>query len=358
MLDYPVGAEIITYIGDKNGVIIAEIEPDIDSIPWRLNNFSSGKLQVSKFLNRTTIPDYDKFKKEYFQFGNLIAFQFTNGLPTWGGVIDAPRTFSDDALEISFYSGEYLFKFRQTDRGRYFENQTPGSMFKALIEETKNVQGFPIQTGSIWEGGTSHSPSYHLKDLFTIFTKSLTERLSNYEFDITTVIENGQIKLYANFYEMKGSDKSGKFPLIEGSNISDDFKLKEQGKIVNYWEVAGEGTEWGDTRLTSIAQDAISIESYGLRQDSKVYSDVSVQSTLDSNAATLLEKSKQPYNLYTVTATNVMPSLFENYGVGDILWLDAPSYGFEGIARKVRVKAREFYPRSGKCNLVIEDYHD
>ena len=108
--------------------------------------------------------------------------------------------------------------------------------------------------------------------------------LLSFRFYVEAGEAGGFITFTAHLYERRGSDKPG-VALIEGHNVVlERTSLREQGPIINSWDLAGEGTTWGEERLTSHAEDASSVETYGLREASQIYSDVSVQATLDSNA--------------------------------------------------------------------------
>jgi hypothetical protein len=98
---------------------------------------------------------------------------------------------------------------RQTDRGRYFSDQTVGIIYKALIDDANTVEDTGIGIGSVWEGGPGHYPEYHYKNILAIIRESLCGNLSDYDFDITGDVTGGKITLSANLYERKGRDPSG-----------------------------------------------------------------------------------------------------------------------------------------------------
>ena len=171
--------------------------------------------------------------------------------------------------------------------------------------------------------------------------------------DVTAAEESGYVTFTANLYERKGSDKAA-VALLEGQNIS-RVKLKEQGPIVNAWDLAGEGTTWGADRLTSHAEDTASIATYGLREASQVYSDTKQATTLDETAANLLAESAYPRNILTLEATNLAPALYADYDTGDAVQVVLYSYGFGGYEHMVKVETREYDPGSGACTLVVEE---
>lgn len=332
-------------VGDRSGQVLDELTADIAFVNWRLN-----KVGKCEFVVATTDP---KATFTNLRFGNFVYIDFSNGLPDWGGVIDPPRRWDERTIKVTAYSAEYLFGLRTTDKGRYFTDQTVGYIYKTLIEDANGIAATGITIGDVYDGGQIHSPEYHFKSLLDIFQNSLTARLSTNDFDVIPTLENGIITFKANFYESRGADRTG-LALIQDKNLSRPI-LEEQGPIINSWDVAGEGSSWGDERLTANAQNDDSIQIYGIREDSKVYSDVSEQTTLDEHADTLLDGSKDPYNIFTLTALDTDPAGFGDYDIGDRLSLLAPDYGFGGTDTTIRILAREFEPGSGVCSLVVQE---
>jgi hypothetical protein len=333
-------------VGDRFGTAIAELPVSVDFASWRLN-----KIGQCKFTIAANDP---KAIATNLRFGNRVLLDFENGLPDWGGILDPPRTWTETGeIEMTAYSAEHILKYRTTDKGRYFTNQTVGAIFRSLIEEMNAVSNTGIVIGEVWTGGTNHSPDYHFKSIFEIVQKSLTQRLSTYDFDIVPSVVDGVITFIANFYESKGTNQTG-IALVQDKNLA-KVKLKEQGPIVNSWDVAGEGTGWGNERLTANEQSAASIDMYGFRENSKVYGDVSVQETLDEHATNLIGDSANPYNIYTLQALDKKPALFSQYDVGDSISLLAHDYGFGGTETTIRILSREFTPRTGRCGLVVQE---
>jgi hypothetical protein len=332
-------------VADRVGKILAEIEPELGPVSWRLNGV--GKLGFS--LSRTD----PKATEDNLRFGNRILVQFDNGLPNWGGVIDPPRNWDGLHVEVTAYSGEYLLGLRQTDRGRYFSNATVGYIFEKLILEANAVFATGIMFGSAWTGGELHSPELHFKNLLAFIQDSLCGRLESADIAIVAGEIAGSITFTAYLWERRGMDKPG-VVLMEGHNLA-SVKLNEQGPIVNSWDLAGEGTTWGEDRLASHEEDAESIAEYGFRQDSAVYSDTSEQGTLDATAQNLLAESAQPHNVLTLEAVDLAPAAFAAYDVGDGVRVMLHSYGFGGYDHVVRVLTREYDPAGGTCDLVTNE---
>ena len=332
-------------VGNKLGTTIAELSPDIGTVSWRLN-----KVGVVDFSIAVTDP---KATEDNLKYGNRVLIEFSNGLPGWGGVIDPPRKWDGSNIVCRAYSGAYLFDYRITDKGRYFSGASAGTIFQSLIQETNAVEDTGVDIGNIYTGGSGHSPSYHYKNLLDIFQKSLTNRLSTSDFDFIPSESGGEIIFTARFYESKGIDRT-QLALTQGANLT-RIKLIEQGPIINSWDVAGEGSNWGSDRLTAQEQNADSISLYGLRQGSKIYSDVSIQGTLDDHAENLLDDSENPYNIFELEVADKLPAKFADYDLGDTVSLVAPDYGFAGTKTTVRILDRSYDPSNGLCDLVVQE---
>jgi hypothetical protein len=331
-------------IGDRYGRILAELDVQPGPVSWRLNQVGRMTLPIG----RTDA----KAREDYLRFGNRVLIQFDNGLPNWGGVIEPPRDWQRDVITATVYGAEYLFGFRQTDRGRYFNNATVGHIFERLIVEANQVYGLGIELGYIWGGGSGHWPEYHFDNLLEIFQRSLCGRLSDADFDVLASERAGYIVFTANLYERRGSDKPG-VVLLEDVNLA-KIRLLEQGSIVNEWHIIGEGTTWGEGRPVAPAHDTESIALYGLRQGSEVYPNTSQVATLQATADAKLAASKKPRNKWELEAANLAPARFADYDYGDSVRLLAHSFGFGGSDVMVTVETREYQP-DRTCKLVVEE---
>ena len=332
-------------VGDVYGRILAEIEPDVGAVTSRLNAVGQCTFSLAKTDSKAL--------EENLHFGNRILVQFDNGLRDWGGIIDPPRDWGLANVTCTAYSGEYIFGMRQTDKGRYFSGATVGAIYQSLIDEANAQRDMGIALGSVWTGGEGHSPDYHFKNLLDIFQDSLCDRLSDADFDVTASEASGKIVFTANLYERKGTTRTD-YPLIESANAQ-VARFSEQGYLVNWWDLAGEGSDWGDNRIFSHTEDATSIGVYGLRQGSQIYSDVSVQATLDAHATNALAQSKDPHNMLELVTLDAVPARFRDYDVGDTVPLSMHSMGFGGLETTVRIWGRTYSPNLNLCGLVVRE---
>lgn len=332
-------------VADIYGRELAELSPDIEAVSWLLNGYGRCKFAISKTDAKATAGN--------LRFGNRVLLQFSNGLPAWGGIIDTPREWDEKSIHCDAYGGEYLLSYRQTGKARYFTNASVGTIFRTLIEETGAFKPLDLAFGNVWSGGDGHSPEYHYSNLFEIVQKSLCESLSDADFDVTASLQNGRIVLTANLYERKGRDLSN-YSLVEGANVT-VTRFAEQGQIVNWWDMPGSGSDWSAARPVGHDQDNESIAQYDLRQGSKIYSDVSALATLDTHASTALSESKDPHNMFELTATDRPPARFADYDVGDSLPVILHSVGFGGVDSRIRLIGRSYSPQSNLCSLLVRE---
>jgi hypothetical protein len=334
-----------TLIGDHFGRVLAEVNPTMSTLQWKLNDVSKVNLTISR-----TDPQVVEYN---FLPGNRIFIEPGNGLPPWGGILDPPETWTVDELKTTAYSGEEVLRHRQTDRGRYFLDASPGFIFRSVITEALDRAPMNLAIGTVENVKSQHSPEYHLKDLLYICQNSLV-RIADTDFWVQPTLDDGKINFTAHLYAYRGVERPN-VVFIDGHNVA-DLKLKRQGPIVNSWDTAGSGTGWGDTdRAYSHREDAASIARYGLRQGSSIHADILLQGTLDETTDFLLDETKDPRNRWSMTVTDTKPAAFEDYDIGDVCRLIAPDFGWNGFDGYVRVLSRNYDPRDDKCALVVED---
>lgn len=330
----------------RTGEAVGEMRPHISEVTWRHNDF--GRVKFSLATSVAT--------KKLLQFGNRMLIEFDNGLPNWGGVIDVPRDWRGGEVECTAYGGEYLLSLRRTDRGRYFSSAPVGTIAQKLVNEANAIRDTGLTVGEVWPGGDLHSPEYHFKNLYDIFTQSLFGRLSTAAFDVVPSLgDENNIVFTLNVYERRGAEKLG-IALHEGINVQDEgTSLSEQGPIYNDCVAVGDGQGWGEDRLVASSVSQSSIDLYGLRESTVLLNGVTSPITLQAGADTEIANNAQPHNLLTIVATNHQPGTFGQYDVGDTVMVELPSYGFDGFRAPVWVLGRTFYPDRGVCELVVRE---
>ncbi len=336
-------AEMVVLVGDQFGRVIGELDGEVVGVAWKLNDYGQARLVLPRSASSAT--------ERLLRPGNRMLIQMSNGLPDWGGLIDPPRRWRNGRIEVTGYSGERLLADRVTDRGRYFASATAGNIFRALLNEAVPVG---VEIGQVWMGGSLHGPDYHYRGLHDIFTKSLTGRMEQADWNVDARLVGGRIVFRANFYERRGRDHGRRLALIEGVNLA-PADLNEQGTLVNEWFLAGAGSGWGaDSRIYATARDENSIRRIGLRQRGDIRTDVSVQETLDNHARAALAESMAPRPVVDPLALDRPPARWGQYEVGDTIRLELYEVGFGGYETSARIRAREYLPGRGVCSLVVE----
>lgn len=331
---------------DRLNKKIGQIRPSFSEITWLRNKY--GRVQ---FTMATTDS---KATEEFLQIGNRIYMRFENGLPDWGGVIELPRRWTYGQVEVTAYSGEYLLKFRRTDKGRYFSQDGVGTIARKLVEEANAIRPTGLTVGTIWPGGDTHSPEYHFDNLYSIFTRSLFDRLSTADWDVIPSVSSGEIIFTLNVYERRGANKA-EVALHEGMNVTKNSSLDEQGPITNDVVTIGDGQGWGADRLVGSQYSQTSIDTYGLREDAQTYPGVSSPNTLQSAANTAISNSAYPHNLFTLEVADKAPGKFVQYDIGDSITAELPSFTFGGYRGLVDIEGRTYYPKSGVCSLLVRE---
>lgn len=334
-------------VGDRTGRIIAELEPEITTVAWRLNEIPSLKMRIARTDSKCTQTN--------LQYGNrvLISFADSVGLPNWGGVIDVPSAWDRSSITVSAWGIEYLLKFRTTVKTRAFNDECVGRIFKTVLKEADWQQPMGLLFGPIWTGGRPHSPRYHFKSAWSIIQECVSE-LEHCDAIFKAIRKGDFIRFQAELYERAGQDKRTKYAFREGKNVS-EVTYTEQGPIINEFAAVGAGTTWGDDRKYSIHYDRATDQKYGLRQSSKVFPDVTMETTLIRWAFSEVQENAEAHTRIGLRVANARPARFVDYDLGDILGCTLPSYGWSGYDAPVRVLAREYDTVAKSCNLVVEE---
>lgn len=332
-------------IFDKSNQLIDEINPSIKSISWRLNNVGKTVINLPYTDSKCTLTN--------LQYGNRILISFDSDMPDFGGVIDPPRKQSSSGVMATAYTGEHLFTWRVTEKIHEFITTAPGGVYKRLITQANARRPTSIDVGDIYFGGTPRTLSYHYHDVWGRI-KALSDT-SGQDFDITTDYVGGQLTFQANWYDVKGIDRSNEIYFIEGSNVK-DVGLNEQGAIANQVFLIGEGQTWGAKRYVASESDATSEKDYGYREYSEIQSSVKLNDTLDKNAIQVLSEKKNPRRKFSLEVTNTEPALFGSYGIGDRVtlqvFLEHGDWSYNG---KVRICGME-WKSSDSMRLEVEEY--
>lgn len=326
-------------VGSRSGDLLDELDVRLSSLTWILNGIGRAKFSIA-----TTDP---KARPENLRPGNRIWIEVP-GLPPWVGVIDLPRRWSGGEIEVACYGIEYILQYRLTDRSTTFDSAPVGAIFARVLREMNAAWPEGIELGQVWLGGQGHYPRYHYKSVWQVMES--IRRMEQCDIVFEPVLQNGRIFFRAHLLERWGEDKSDRYAFAEGANIS-EITYEEQGPLVNSVVAAGAGTTWAERQAVH-AEDAESIQQYGLREKMDLYADVTFTSTLEMHARARLAQS-EPLRRFGLTVVDAEPALFSAYHIGDILWLEAPGVGW-GYSGKVRVVGREY--SGGVCKLAVDEW--
>lgn len=339
--------EFRVLVGNRFGNIITEVNPEVSSLVWRLNKIEKANLKFS-------VKD-DKAIERYLRYGNriLISFDNSTGIPNWGGTIETPMVWNNGFVNATVYSIGYQLQFRITAKTRTFVSDFVGKIFRNLLVEAEHEQFMGFTFGHIWTGGRLHTVSYHYKDLWWIFNSSL-RKLEGCDFKFTPYeSSDGRILFDAEVYEEQGSDKTNTVSLSEGKNVV-SVKYEEQGPIINEFTSVGAGTTWGIDRPARTALERNSEQKYGIRQKSRVFSEVTDPNTLFRYSYKQAQREAYSHAMIKMDVIDKAPGLFKDYDVGDVVHCKLPNYSFDGFEGDVRILSRQFNPSSNTCKVVAE----
>jgi hypothetical protein len=318
----------------------------ISRIIWRLNKGGSATVTISR--------SDPAFRRELLEPGARIYVEFDNGLPAWGGVLDLPRTWSPGKLETRAYTIERRLAYVDTEKTRPFYGVVAGKIFSDIVQEAEAEAALGVTLGQVWMGGRLHYPRYHLRDVMWIIQSSL-QSMESCDYALVPYLDPGdnRIKFRAELHQLVGDDKRDRVALIEGHNVTDPT-LSEQGDLVNRVAVAGSGTIWSEREVV-VGMEEASRRRYGLREVALTPADVTQTSTLSRYAEQELAENAYPHVIASMGVVDLAPARFGDYGVGDIVRVQLPNFGFEGYDAAMRITARGYDPGSGVCEVTCEE---
>lgn len=332
-------------IGDNFGRIFAEEEIELISVEWILNGISEMRMRLPKSGSALSLSALER--------GNRIFLEFDNGLPPWGGVVEAPVSWDRWSAEVTCYSIEYLLKTRLTAKFDAFFGEPLGQIFKKLLQRTEAEHYLGITLGTTWHGGRGHWLSYHFEPLWDILSRDFLG-LEDIRFRFTPYVEGGVIYFRAELHERLGVDKTNSVWLIEDRNISETTVLESEEELVNEVFAVGAGSDWGEERLVGVARNQASIDRFGYRAKAEIFSDIADQSALLALAALRVRGLSTERHRFKLGVADVAPARFATYDLDDTIRLYLPSYRFQGFNAPVRLLGRAI-DGAGHCEVVVEE---
>lgn len=331
-------------IYDRSGRKIDEVRYNFQSVSWITNGV--GQLPITlPYSNSKTTQDNVKL-------GNLVAVQFSNGLPDWAGVMDTPQRQTSTDVSITVYSAERLLEFRETTKTLRVSG-SPGNIFKQIIDDINSTFDTGIRLGTISTEGDATEREYHYTNALSAVQE--LSRTFNQDWAILPFLdEQGKLTFTANWWTQRGFDRSSVVVLEEGKNA--EFTLEQQGRIASRVRAAGAGGSWGDARLVATANNEDTRTLYGFREKTIVNTNTAnnasaLQAAADGAADTL----NAPLSRLSCMTINLAPGLFADYDIGDRVQVRAflKSSPEWVIDKAFRVRTRELLP-TNVCRLTLE----
>jgi hypothetical protein len=333
------------YVAAKDRVLLAEIQPYVQSVIWRLNGINEAHFTIAANDSKAT--------KLLLGMGNHFYAKFSNGLPDWGGVIDHPMEWSNDGTIVVDARGpQFELENRYTGKNEAYTALSPGEILSGLILNTNAMRDTGIRMGTVWTGGGTHTVAFHHQKLYDVIREQCCERLADADYEVAPSISGNVITYTLNYVETRGSQKEG-VALIEGHNAF-GVCYSEQGPITNSWYIIGSGATWGGARPVGHAQNDDSIATYGLYEGVESYGDISSETMLNAIATNRLGVTDTPRIRVSARVIDKAPAKFSAYSVGDTIRCIMHTKGFDGLDGYVRVTAREYNPNENTCSLVLE----
>ena len=330
-------------IFNRSGFEIASFQASV-SRSWAVG--LEGRASFEYASRKTNIVN-----EEVLRFGNYLLVE-SDILPAWIGAIDTPRSWSKDAVTVNAYTLERLFQYR---RGALEQKLTgsAGTIFGRMVNIINAAEKTVLQIGTTWTGSVSREETLNPNTLERNL-KSLQER-SGEDYEFVPQIVNGRLVVFANWVQSLGVETP--LTLLEGGNI-ENARMTEDDNIINDLLGYGDGATW-TSRPAAITQDVQSIAKYGLRQDGKEWTGVSIISTIQNNNNEYLATRTKPRKIFDITAID-LGDTFSYLRLGNRVNVYLRNMGFletgRGTQERTRILGMSYNPRQGdKIKLVLRD---
>jgi len=149
---------IQTLLFNRAGNLLADINPTIRNISWRLNEWGISEFHLP-FADAACTPSN-------LRYGNFVLHRFESGLTSFGGLIDSPRSVDGEGVNVTAYSAEKIFEWRDTPLEIVFTGIAPGSIYAGLIEamNQESTTGIELGDRNRWCAHITHvSSTKHLE---------------------------------------------------------------------------------------------------------------------------------------------------------------------------------------------------
>lgn len=341
----------IVSIYKRDGTKISEFVATA-SRSWTLNQYTIAKILVPYSYTNVV-------QEEILRIGNFLVIDSTSeyDVPTWAGIIEHPKNWSANGLEITAYSAEYILFYRCGPKNlTLFGNA--GSLFKQILNYANSIQDTRIAVGEVYEDAKQRQETINYSPLYDDITRILGR--TTYDWEVVPAISSdGKLGFVANMYQRKGYDSN--FTLREGYNlISATTRLSEQGMVVNDVYGFGDGATW-DVRPSCNFKDTESIGIYGLRQHGKENSGITQQATLEENTKDYINYYSMPRIKISASVHNI-DDTFKNIRIGNRINIELINYGFtgsnRGIMDRIKIDSIAFNEDKGVIDIVSDKDED
>jgi hypothetical protein len=257
-------------------------------------------------------------------------------------------------------SAEHLFA-RRLGKANGTYSGTAGEIYKQIIDRANAVQNLRIVEGDIWTDGPELIIPSRDDTLYDLLSQ-LQEDTGNDWWLTPDIDANGRLYFRANW--RKRVVHRTHHALIEGRNIESPSGavMMVEDELVNDLAMVGEGANT-TAKPRFVARHDESIKEYGVWQGAEAVTAKNM-SQLRARAHDALEALAWPQRRFWLTALDIPlrddeptgPTTFRIIDLGDVDDLYLHSVGGEaGVQTTVRIAAREFSSRTGKCILVAEE---
>jgi hypothetical protein len=329
---------LLALVGGRDGRVLAELQLSIDRLSWELGG--PGKAQLA-------IAPGPRVTEHNLQYGNRVLVRFDNGLPDWVGVITGPREWQYGALRLEAAGLLKALNWRSTPAQLPYDGMTADSIIDALLSYVP-----ALRVASAPAGTVSVSVEYHFANVGRAVEQLLA--VEDWAIEAVGALNAGVIGAAVNIFARR-SRRRPNVALVEGHNVGEDFRYREEDAIVNRVQMVGAGTGWSeDTRMMAVVSDEASIAQYGVRETPEFVDEIRAVGALAAMGETIVARQAEPRQALQLTALNRPPGMFGQYTVGDVLRVMLPSAGFAGVDDQFEVLGREFRPAGNRCELVLE----
>lgn len=330
-------------IYDRSGIYIAEIDANFRRT-WTLSGEDTGEFEISK--------EDAKAMHDYLRFGNLIYVEH-NKLPSWGGVIDPPRTWTHNSIKVTAYSGEHLLKFAHLDKTVKI-TASPGTTISSLLGYMNiNTRIIPR---NISGDGAELKSEFHYDSVYDAIAEIC--ELGDFEYVVAPGTINNKLVFYIDVMPRYGIGNYSNIKLLEGKNLSlSDEPIIEEGPIQNVITGYGSGSTWTNKKI-STATDSESIAEYGHR-----YATTSIDQdtvvNVEKGTTSYLTEYSTPRQVFDLNIIDV-DGTYEDVGLGNRYDIEFYTVGFSGnelgLSTTARIIGMTYEDNEAELLTVMEAY--